>query len=219
MTDQPSTPDTRPGAPPPPPTDDAVPGRAEPDYPARLNVEHQDSYARLLPLVKWLLAIPHYLALTVLGILAVVVAIVAGIATITTGRYPRGMFDFLVGVGRWNANVTAYLLLMTDRYPPFSLARVDGYPVSFDVDYPEDGRIARWRPILHWLLVIPFAIVASVVALLGSICVFLAFFVILVTAKFPTGLFDIALISSRWQIRATAYLRWMTPKYPPFAWA
>jgi hypothetical protein len=85
-----------------------------PDVPADLN--------RWLPLVKWLLAIPHYIVLFFLGIAAFVSIVIAWFAILFTGRYPRGLFDFVVGVGRWSVRVTAYaVLLATDRYPPFSL--------------------------------------------------------------------------------------------------
>jgi hypothetical protein len=78
---------------------------------------------RWLPLVKWFLAIPHYIVLIFLDIAAFVVAVIAWFSIVFTGRYPRGMFDFVVGVFRWNLRVTAYaFLLVTDRYPPFSLA-------------------------------------------------------------------------------------------------
>lgn len=77
---------------------------------------------RWLPLVKWLLAIPHVIVLAVLLVVAVFVVVIAWTAIILTGRYPRGLFDFVVGVGRWAVRVQAYaLLLVTDRYPPFSL--------------------------------------------------------------------------------------------------
>lgn len=77
---------------------------------------------RFLPLVKWLLALPHYIVLMLLGIAALVVTIVAWFAILITGRYPRGMFDFVVGVNRWGWRVAAYMyLLSTDKYPPFSL--------------------------------------------------------------------------------------------------
>ncbi|MBI4923263.1 MAG: DUF4389 domain-containing protein [Devosia nanyangense] len=77
---------------------------------------------RWLPLVKWLLAIPHYIALMVLGIGVVLVTIIAWFAILFTGSYPRSMFDFVVGVGRWGVRVWAYaFLLVTDTYPPFSL--------------------------------------------------------------------------------------------------
>ena len=77
---------------------------------------------RWLPLVKWFLAIPHYVVLIFLNLAAFVVAIVAWFAILFTGRYPRGLFDFVVGVLRWQLRVAAYaFLLTTDRYPPFSL--------------------------------------------------------------------------------------------------
>lgn len=77
---------------------------------------------RWLPLVKWFLAIPHYVVLVFLNLAALVVVVIAWFAILFTGRYPRGMFDFVVGVIRWNLRVTAYaFLLITDRYPPFSL--------------------------------------------------------------------------------------------------
>lgn len=77
---------------------------------------------RWLPVVKWLLAIPHYIVLVVLWLVAIVAVIVAWFAILFTGRYPRALFDFVVGVGRWSLRVEAYaFLLVTDRYPPFSL--------------------------------------------------------------------------------------------------
>jgi len=77
---------------------------------------------RWLPLVKWILAIPHYVVLVVLTVLALLAVLVAWFAILITGRYPRSLFDFVVGVGRWSLRVNAYaFLLVTDRYPPFSL--------------------------------------------------------------------------------------------------
>jgi hypothetical protein len=77
---------------------------------------------RWLPLVKWLLAIPHYIVLAVLGVIAIFVVVIAWFAILFTGRYPQALFDYVVGVGRWGLRVQAYaFLLVTDRYPPFSL--------------------------------------------------------------------------------------------------
>lgn len=87
------------------------------DYP---NVEQDLS--RWMPLVKWLLAIPHYIVLTVLAVGAIIAILIAWFAILITGRYPRALFDYVVGVGRWGLRVQAYsTLLITDRYPPFSL--------------------------------------------------------------------------------------------------
>jgi hypothetical protein len=87
------------------------------DYP---DVKHDLN--RWMPLVKWLLAIPHFIVLGFLAIAAVFAVLIAWLAILATGHYPRGLFDFVVGVGRWGLRVNAYaFLLVTDRYPPFSL--------------------------------------------------------------------------------------------------
>ncbi|MEJ2289937.1 MAG: DUF4389 domain-containing protein [Deinococcales bacterium] len=87
------------------------------DYP---DVEHDLN--RYLPLVKWFLALPHYVVLALLWAAAIVVVILAWFAILFTGRYPRALFDYVVGVGRWSLRVYAYaFLLVTDSYPPFSL--------------------------------------------------------------------------------------------------
>ena len=79
---------------------------------------------RWLPLVKWFLAIPHYIVLIFLGLAAIVSVIIAWFAILFTGRYPRGLFDFIVGVMRWANRVTAYaFVLVTDQYPPFRLSK------------------------------------------------------------------------------------------------
>ena len=100
-----------------PSTDEAQGVHIEFDYP-----DAQRDLNRWLPLVKWLLAIPHFIVLVLLDIGTFFVVIFAWFAILFTGRYPRGLFDFVEGVFRWNARVESYALLMvTDRYPPFSL--------------------------------------------------------------------------------------------------
>ena len=100
-----------------PSTDDAQGVHIEIDYP-----NADSDLNRWLPLVKWLLAIPHVVVLAVLWLLAIPVLIGAWVAILMTGYYPRSMFDYVVGVYRWSIRVSAYaLLLVTDRYPPFSM--------------------------------------------------------------------------------------------------
>jgi hypothetical protein len=104
--------------------DDRYPSTDEPQS-LRLDLRYPDvpnDLNRWLPLVKWFLAIPHYVVLVFLGLAALVSVVIAWFAILFTGRYPRGPFDFVVGVGRWALRVQAYaFLLTTDRYPPFSL--------------------------------------------------------------------------------------------------
>jgi hypothetical protein len=200
------------GAPPPPPPPAAAGSAA--DYPVKLEIDHQDDYRRFMPLIKGLLAIPHYIALVFLGIAAVFVVIISLFAVLVTGRYPMGMFDFMVGVHRWALRVTAYTDLMVDPYPPFSLQDDPTYPVRFDIAYPE--HVNRWRPLLHWLLVIPYAIVAYFILALARVVVFFAFFTILFARTYPEGMFKITLVALRWSARTSAYENWMVTKYPPF---
>ena len=100
-----------------PSTDEEQYVHLELDYPSV-----ETDLNRWLPLVKWLLAIPHLVVLAVLGVAAVVVVILAWFAILFTGKYPRGLFDFVEGVLRWALRVEAYAaFLVTDQYPPFSL--------------------------------------------------------------------------------------------------
>jgi hypothetical protein len=93
------------------------------EYPLTYEVEYREDLSRWMIFVKWLLAIPHFIVLSVLVIAAAVVGLIAFLAILFTGRYPRGMFDFFVGTLRWYQRVYGYaFLLFTDRYPPFSLS-------------------------------------------------------------------------------------------------
>ena len=92
----------------------------EDDQSVHLDIEYPEDLNRFLPLVKWLLAIPHYIVLMVLGFVSLVLTVIAWFAILFTGRYPRELFDFNLGVARWGVRVNAYAFaLMTDRYPPF----------------------------------------------------------------------------------------------------
>ena len=93
-----------------------------PGYPLRYDVEYPEELPRWLIFVKWLLAIPHFIVLFFLYIAASVAWVIAWFAILFTKRFPRGLFDFIVGVVRWQYRVNAYTSLMRDEYPPFSLS-------------------------------------------------------------------------------------------------
>ncbi|MBX5469913.1 MAG: DUF4389 domain-containing protein [Thermoleophilaceae bacterium] len=189
---------------------------APPGYPVRVAFDHQEEYARWLPLVKWLLLLPHYVVLFFLGIAAFGATLAAFFAVLFTRRYPRALWDFVVGTHRWALRVTGYLYLMTDRYPPFSLEHDPAYPVRLEIDYPEE--VDRWRAPFAWVLVIPYALAAAVILRVGELIVLFAFFTILFTKRFPKGMFDIVDVVFRWQLRASSYALFLVTRYPPLVW-
>jgi hypothetical protein len=191
-------------------------GPPSPQYPARLELAYPSELNRWLPFVKWLLLFPHAIALWFVAVGAIFVAIYAFFAVLITGRWPRGAFDYLVGTFRWAYRVSAYFHLMTDAYPPFTLADDPAYPVRLTIAYPE--HTARWRPLLQWLLVIPYLWIGGVLYWLTGLLTIVAFFTILFTRQIPRGLFELMVPGLRWSVRGNAYCYFMTGRYPPFVW-
>jgi hypothetical protein len=207
---------TPPQPPPPPAPEPPAPSGAA-DYPARFDATRQAEYHRALPFFKWLLAFPHYLVLILLVIGAVFVHLIAFFAVIFTRRYPRGLWDYMTGVLRWATRVGSYVYLMTDRYPPFSLQDDPEYPTRLRIDYPEAG-VDRWRPLVHWLLIIPYAFVSNILHQLAGLVAFIGAFVILFTKELPEGMFKLILVPFRWQVRTNVYAGFLVTRYPPFEW-
>ncbi len=207
-------------------------------YPLRLEGQLDAPLSRWLWLLKWLLLIPHVIVLLFLWIAFVALTVVAFFAILLTGRYPRGIFDFNVGVLRWSWRVCfyGYNALGTDRYPPFSLADDAAYPARLEVDYPQS--LSRGLVLVKWwLLALPHYLVVAVFAggawagwgaanendwtwmssggLIGLL-VFIAAVVLLFTGGYPRTIFDFVLGMNRWVVRVVAYAALMTDAYPPF---
>ena len=191
-------------------------GPPSPDHPARLEIAYPAELNRWLPLVKWLLVIPHLIVLAFVALGAFFVAIFAFFAVLFTGRWPRGAFDYMVGTFRWAYRVSAYFHLMVDAYPPFSMADDPNYPARLNIEYPE--RVDNWRPLVQWLLAIPYLIIAGVLYWLTGILTFVAFFLILFTKRIPREMFELMVPGLRWQLRGNAYAYFLTNRYPPFVW-
>jgi hypothetical protein len=183
-------------------------------YPIRVSVAYPDKLSRGLIFIKWLLAIPHFVILYFLQLAWQVVTFIAIFAILFTKKYPEGLFKFSVGYRRWNLNNMAYVLLLRDEYPPFSLD-AGQYPAALEVDYPQD--LNRWLPLIKWLLVIPNIIVAAVVMIVAIVLTFIAWFAILFTGKYPEGMFKFVVGALRWSERANGYATLFTDKYPPFS--
>ena len=210
-----------------------------PAYPVRLEGRLDPQLSRWLWLVKWLLAIPHFIVLFFLWVAFVVLTIVAFFAILFTGRYPRGIFEFNLGVLRWTWRVSyySYGALGTDRYPPFTLDAVPDYPATLDIAYPE--RLSRGLVLVKWwLLAIPQYILLGIFlggagsaagraedwdgsqwwyggGLIWALVLFAAI-ALLFMARYPRGLFDVVLGLDRWVARVIAYASLMTDAYPPF---
>ena len=181
-------------------------------------------------LVKWFLAIPHFVVLAFLWIAFVLLTFVAFFAILFTGRYPRSIFEFNVGVLRWTWRVAYYAtnVLGTDRYPPFTLDAVE-YPARLDVAYPEHLS-RRLVLVKSWLLAIPHLLIvwASTASWgndgarfvfsggLMGLAVMIAAIILRFTGRYPVGLYDLIMGAMRWTYRVISYVALMTDDYPPF---
>ena len=183
-------------------------------YPLRYDVEYPEELSRWLIFVKWLLVIPHTIILYALSIAAGVIGFIAFFAILLTKRYPRGLFDFVVNVNRWGANVMAYFMLFRDEYPPFSWEPGE-YAATYEVDYPEE--LNRWLPLIKWLLATPHIIVLLFLFIAVFFVYIIAFFAILFTKRFPRGLFDFTVGVHRWNYRVSVYTDLQRDEYPPFS--
>ncbi|MCB0830884.1 MAG: DUF4389 domain-containing protein [Solirubrobacterales bacterium] len=186
------------------------------DYPVDVDAQLLPEYARFMPLIKWLILVPHYICLFFLAIGAIFVVFIAFFATLFTAKYPEGMWNYMYGFQRWAVRVMAYHFLITDKYPPFTLEETPEDTIQLKAVYPE--RVSRWRPLFAWLIVIPYAIVASLIFLVAEICAFFAFFTIIFTKKIPEGLFNVIRNGFTWNVRSNFYSYWMSTEYPPFEW-
>ena len=207
-------------------------------HPVTLEAKLDPDLSRWMWLVKWILAIPHLIVLVFLWIAFAILALVAGVSILFTGRYPRGIFDFNVGVLRWSWRVSHYAStggIATDRYPGFSLHAEADDLATLDIAYPE--RLSRSLVLVKWLLAIPHLLIVGVLAgptvrlfsswpdglgfevngggLLGILAL-VAGIVLLVTDRYPAALFDLIVGLNRWIYRVVAYIALMTDDYPPF---
>jgi hypothetical protein len=206
-------------------------------YPVRVDASLDAPLSRWLWLVKWVLVIPHYVVLAFLWFAFVVLSVAAMVAIVFTGRYPRAIFEFNVGVLRWTWRVQYYAVgaFGTDKYPPFTLADDPSYPAHLEIEYP--GRLSRGLALVKWwLLAIPHYLILGVFTgsglwaawrlgyhdggwggsgLIGLLAV-IAAVILLVTGRYPEQIYDFVLGMNRWVLRVAGYAGLMTDQYPPF---
>jgi hypothetical protein len=184
-------------------------------YPVTFEADYSEQRNRLTTFFRLILMIPVAIVLYVFGIVASIAIVIAWFAIVITGRYPQGLYSFVADFNRFVARVTAYAVLLTDPYPPFSGADDPAYPVRMSFSGPLDP-YSRVKTFFRLILAIPIMIMRYVMGLLLEIGAIAAWFVILVTGKMPRGLFDLMVLANSYTARSDAYLYLLTETYPPF---
>ena len=195
-----------------------------PAFPLVLRGTLDPHTSRWLFLVKWLLLTPHVVVLVLLSLAFAGSLAMSFFAILFTAKYPRGLFEFNVGVLRWWWRVSfyGYVALGTDTYPPFSLASDPSYPADLTVEFPPV--LNRWLVLVKWLLAIPHILIVTIFSggygkyvggLVGLLTV-IAGFVNLFTGNYPESIFNLVMGMNRRTYRVGAYTSLMTDRYPPF---
>ena len=187
-------------------------------YPVQLEIDYPERLSHWKVYIKWLLIIPHDIVLGIYGLLvfygSYVLIPFAGLAILITGRYPERLWGWYVHYLRWTMRVFAYVLLMTDEYPPFN-GKPDLWVLRFNIEYPE--RMSRWLWLVKWILVIPHVFVLTFLSIALLIVWIIAWWAILFTGHYPRSLFEFSAGVLRWNVRVLAYTLWLRDEYPPFS--
>ena len=196
------------------------------DYPMRFEVDYPELPSRGLALlgvllfIKGLLLIPHVIILYALGIAVSLVVYIGYWAVLITGKYPMGLFEFVVGVQRWETRTDSWVYGFVDRYPPFSMG-LEYYPVRFEVDFPESpSRVLALLGallLIKMVLLIPHLVILLFLVILMVVAVYVGYWAVLITGRYPVGLYTFVSGIQRWNYRAGAWLAGLTDRYPPFS--
>jgi len=188
-------------------------------YPVTVELAGDDEVARWRPLVNWLLAIPHYVVLYFLRIVAQALTFVALLTVLFTRRIPDGVMDFIVSAHRYQWRVTSYAIGLRDEYPPFEFqfsAEDTGTDAGIlEVERP--GELRRFMPLVKWFLAIPHYLVLAVLGIGGFFAWFAGAVAVLFTGRWPHGIREYMVGVSRWATRVQAYVGLLTDEYPPFS--
>jgi hypothetical protein len=183
-------------------------------YPVTFEADYVEQHSRLTSFLRLLLAIPLFIWAYVYGIVASIAIVIAWFAIVITGRFPKGLYDFIAGWTRFITRVTGYVSLLTDTYPSFGGAEDPGYAIRMQF-VPLD-RYSRPRTLFRIILAIPIVILRYVMSLLLEIGGLAAWIVIVITGRLPRGLFDLMVLANSYTARSDAYIYLLTETYPPF---
>lgn len=189
------------------------------DYPATIEVRTPNELARWRPFVQWVLAIPHLIVAGALGYVAGAVAIIAWFVILFTGKLPDGLANLQMMIIRYTARTYVYAGYMHDEYPPFDFALTASEPGGTPVDVGFDPALTdrnRLTVGIRFIWIIPAALFAVVIWIVGMFVWLIAAFAILFTGRWPTGMLDWAGKCLRVWLRLEVYGSLLTDEYPPF---
>jgi hypothetical protein len=181
-------------------------------HPVRIVVSDDLQRTRLTVFFRLILAIPHFLWVTLWGVIAILAWIVNWFATLFAGRSPEGLHNFLATFLRYATHVRAYALLVADPFPSFTGA--PGYPIDLEVDPPQTQN--RLTVFFRGILAIPALFVANILSNLSQLLAVFSWFIALVTGRVPEGLRNFAVLAQRFETQTYAYLMLLTDRYPSF---
>jgi hypothetical protein len=189
------------------------------EYPADVELDAPPEIANWRPLVQWLLDIPHLVVANALGDVASVIAIISWFAIVFTGRLPEGLANFQCLVIRYQARAYSYAFWLREPYPAFVFPMTPGDPGDDPLRVevrPQLGDRNRLTVGLRFLWLIPIALFLAVVSLAAAVVVFLAFFAVLFTGRWPEGMRRFVVGTTRLWVRVSAYGYLLVDDYPPF---
>jgi hypothetical protein len=184
-------------------------------YPVSFEADYVERRSRLTAFFRAILVIPVGIVLYVFGIIASFAVLIAWFAIVITGRYPKGLYDFVASFVRFVARVSSYAALLCDPYPPFGGSPDASYPVRMEFAGPLE-RYSRLKTFFRFILAIPIVVLRYVMGLLLEIGAFASWVVIVITGKMPRGLFDLMVLATSYTARSDAYIFLLTETYPPF---
>lgn len=188
-----------------------------------LTIQHQESYSRGQLLLRTLfggiyIVLPHFFLLYFMMIWGAILSLISWFAVLFTGKYPQSFFNYQLNMKKWNLRVTARLLNMADGYPAFGLSGSDTN-TNIELPYPEslNRGLLLLRTFFGFIyVIIPHGFLLFFRAIATYFLIFLSWWAILITGKYPQSWFDFNVGTLRWAMRVGFYLSFMTDQYPPF---
>jgi uncharacterized protein DUF4389 len=184
-------------------------------HPVSFEVDYVERRNRLTTFFRPLLAIPHFLVMTLYGLLVYLLVLIAWFVLVFTGRWPHALYDVTAGYLRWNARWNAYALLLTDAYPPFHGAEDPEYPARLRIGPPKPS-YSRLKTLLRAVLAIPMLIAVYLFQLAVQIIAISSWFVIVITGRQPAGLHSVLRFAVSYSVRSFAYVMLVTEEWPSF---